>query len=42
VNARDTTLEVSHLFNAPSARVFDAWLNRATHEVGGAAERAER
>jgi uncharacterized protein YndB with AHSA1/START domain len=28
VNARDTTLEVSRLFNAPPARVFNAWLNR--------------
>jgi uncharacterized protein YndB with AHSA1/START domain len=28
VNARDTTLEVNRLFNAPPARVFDAWLNR--------------
>ena len=28
VNARDTALEVSRLFNAPPARVFDAWLNR--------------
>ena len=28
MNARDTALEVSRLFNAPPARVFDAWLTR--------------
>ena len=28
MNARDATLEVSRLFNAPPVRVFDAWLNR--------------
>ena len=28
VAAEDTTLEITHLFNAPPARVFNAWLNR--------------
>jgi uncharacterized protein YndB with AHSA1/START domain len=28
LNAADTTLEISRLFNAPAARVFDAWLKR--------------
>ncbi len=28
MNADDPTLEITRLFNAPPARVFDAWLNR--------------
>lgn len=26
--AEDTTLEISRMFDAPAARVFNAWLNR--------------
>jgi uncharacterized protein YndB with AHSA1/START domain len=28
VTDKDTTLEITRLFDAPPARVFDAWLNR--------------
>ncbi|HTV95463.1 MAG TPA: SRPBCC domain-containing protein [Steroidobacteraceae bacterium] len=28
LNTRDTTLEITRMFDAPAARVFDAWLNR--------------
>jgi uncharacterized protein YndB with AHSA1/START domain len=28
INAEDTTLEITRVFDAPPARVFDAWLNR--------------